>query len=248
MTNPSGIWPQPHAEDQFSHVVPRDSDACVSYSTVHVIESFIKQTLGLDIQFSERFLAKMSGTTLAGNTFENVFNTLRQYGLCLDTDWPEPTQFTWEEYYAPIPPEVIAKGQELFKYVDIGPWKQIDLDNLAEALKDAPLVMFTPAGTPTHAREVLSVSQVFDTYPPYVEALPDSIYGFYQMSLTPKNQMQLIRDNGTIFLVSSDKTSKIGIGNADVLTNFFPTEQVVDQDTSHIPQIGTLADGVVLHK
>lgn len=66
-------------------------------------------------------------------------------------------------------------------------------------------------------------------------------------SLT-QNNMQLIRDNGTIFLVSTDKTSKIGIGNADVLTGFFPTEQVTDGDTSHIPQVGTLADGVILHK
>lgn len=61
-------------------------------------------------------------------------------------------------------------------------------------------------------------------------------------------EMQFIRDNGTIFLVSSNKTSKVGIGNQDVLTAFFPNEPLTDGDTSHILQIGTLADGVILHK
>src|SRR5258708_16327869 len=186
MNNPTGQWPQPHDEDQFSHVVPKDTDACVSYSVVHVIESFIKQTLGLDVQFSERFLAKMSGTNLAGNTLENVFNALKQYGLCLDTDWPEPTTFTWEEYYAPIPQDVIDKGKELFKYVDIVALKTIAADGLAAALTETTLVIFTPAGTPSNARAVLSVSQVFDSYPPYVEALPTSVYGFYQIELIAK--------------------------------------------------------------
>lgn len=76
---------------------------------------------------------------------------------------------------------------------------------------------------------------------------------FNPWTLIPKtsltqNNMQLIRDNGTVFLVSSDKTSKIGIGNQDVLNNFFPTEPITDGDTSQIPQVGTLADGFILHK
>ena len=194
MTNPTGIWPAPHAEDQFSHVVPKDTDACVSYSTVHVIESFIKQTLGIDVDFSERFLAKMSGTTLAGNSIENVYNALKTYGLVLDSDWPEPEQFTWQEYYAEIPAEIIAKGKAtLEKYVDIGNLTHIPADQLNTALTNAPLVIFTPAGTPTHARCVLSESQVFDSYPPYVEPMPSSIYGFWQIELTAKKPMPQIK-------------------------------------------------------
>ena len=190
MINLSGQWPAPHAEDQFSHVVPKDTDACVSYSTVHVIESFIKYTLGLDLQFSERFLAKMSGTTLDGNYIGKVYNALKQYGLVLDSDWPEPLTFTWEEYYAPIPPEIIAKGQDLFKYIEIGELKNIPIDQESVARTETPLIIFTPAGTPTHARANLGgVKPIFDSYPPYLEPMPTSIYAFYQIQLKAKGNI-----------------------------------------------------------
>src|ERR1700737_3679960 len=136
--NPSGIWPAPHAEDQFSHVVPIDTDACVSYSLVHIIESQIKFLTGLDIEFSERFLAKMSGTTLNGNKLVTVLDALKKYGLVLDKDWPEPEVFTWSEYYAPIPQDVIDKGQEFLKQWNIQDLVNIPQSEIPFALKEAP--------------------------------------------------------------------------------------------------------------
>jgi hypothetical protein len=59
--------------------------------------------------------------------------------------------------------------------------------------------------------------------------------------------MQLVKDSGTVFLVASDNSFKIGIGDAGALA-MFGDEGVKDMSTSGIPQTGTLATGVIFHK
>lgn len=240
MINPSGIWPAPHAEDQFSHVVPKDSDACVSYSVVHAVESFIKQTLGVDVDFSERFLAKMSGTTLDGNNLESVVNALKKYGLVMDTDWPEPYTFTWDEYYAAIPQEIIDKGKAtLAQYVEVGNISVVN--NLAGALQTAPCIIFTPSGVPSHARCVLSANQVFDSYPPYIETMPTDIYGIWQIELTAKTMPKLFTKTANIdgevgVFISTDEPSGLALLNGLFSKNLTPDAQ------------GNIATDIVAHK
>lgn len=198
INNPSGAWGSPHGEDQFSHGSPLDTAACVSYSTVHCIESFLLH-FGIDMRFSERFLAKMSGTDPTGNSITNVYNALKKYGLVLDQDWPEPETFTWAEYYAAIPPEIVAKGQNLFKYVKIGALNQWLKANVADQLKVCPMQIWTPSGTTSHFREIISQTQVFDSYPPYLEPMPATALGYYQIELifNLMNQAKVVQSKNT---------------------------------------------------
>src|ERR1051325_9571425 len=104
--NPIGKWPQPHGENQYSNLT--DTMACVSYSAVHCIESQELFLTGQVTEYSERFLAKMSGTTHQGNYQQTVLQAIQQYGMVEDKDWPsEIPNFTWDEYYKEIPPEII---------------------------------------------------------------------------------------------------------------------------------------------
>lgn len=160
---------------------------------------------GVNVQFSERFLAKMSGTTSQGNTLQNVVAALMEYGLVLDTDWPEPVNFTLAEYYAPIPQEIINKGKAtLAKYLEVSGFELVS--NLSVALQDAPCIVFTPKGVPTHARCVLGQNLVFDTFQqesdttslgPYLETMPVSVHAFYQLKLSlNKNMFELFSADG----------------------------------------------------
>src|SRR5258708_36742261 len=111
--NKTASWPAPVGEHQYSPAI--DTMACVSYSATHCIESQILFLKGEVANLSERFLAKMSGTTHQGNYQQKVVEAILKYGMVTDKDWPQPQQFTWDEYYADIPQSVIDKGQEFLK-------------------------------------------------------------------------------------------------------------------------------------
>src|SRR5690242_6166491 len=101
--NPSGDWTPyvPSAESQLLHHM--DSMACVTFSCLNVIETQYKFFTGKDINFSDRFIAKLSGTTPQGNSVQRVLDTINQYGLVLEEEWPTYPDFVWDDYYAPIP-------------------------------------------------------------------------------------------------------------------------------------------------
>jgi hypothetical protein len=81
--------------------------ACVSYSFNNVLEILFRRLYGIEVNFSDRFLAKMSRTDVYnGNTFWNVFNTARDAGLVDEDKWTWkdlPKPITWQSYYATIP-------------------------------------------------------------------------------------------------------------------------------------------------
>ena len=70
--NPSGNWTPhlPPGEWQTNHVV--DTMACVTFSALNSIETQIKFLTGQSINYSDRFTAKMSGTTPQGNWLYKV--------------------------------------------------------------------------------------------------------------------------------------------------------------------------------
>src|SRR5258708_1025915 len=107
--NPSGDWRNylPTEEHQYSNNT--DTMACVSFSCNNDLEIQSK-FLGSEVTLSDRFLAKMSGTTKDGNYLDKVANTARNVGLVTEDLWPAPNNYTWDFYYSPIPQEVINKA------------------------------------------------------------------------------------------------------------------------------------------
>ena len=154
----------PPAEEQHSDV--SDFLACVSYSAIHCIESQEIKMYGKTNEYSERALAKLSGTTYQGNNAINVFNAILKYGLILEKDWdsdPPPTM-TWDEYYADIPQEILAKAVK----VDVTLLNGINFD-LAP-----PWTFLLIGGTQGHAVEGLNDTTYFDSYKNYVKSYDSS--------------------------------------------------------------------------
>lgn len=206
--NPSGVWPTPGPEVQKSLV---DTMACVSYSAVHCIESQIKFLTGQDVNFSERFLAKMSGTTQNGNYLQTVLETIQQYGLVPDSLWPEPDVFDWNTFYMAIPQAVIDQGKKFLEQWSVdGKW--VLASQVGDALKQAPLQDVISAENPTHAVEEFQVNTYFDTYQPFVKPLP-SVHNYLQITINQKENMTnaLLLKHGTEYGIYDPATSQDGL-------------------------------------
>jgi len=136
--NPSGIWLTPEIE--YQNRWGYDRLACVTYSLLNCLETLYYYKTGIWINFSDRFLAKMSGTTKYGNTLDNVFDFARKIGLVAENVYPD-TDGGWDEYYKEIPQEIIDKAKEFLNEWSLyREWVRTDdKDKIFNALKEAPL-------------------------------------------------------------------------------------------------------------
>ena len=67
--------------------------------------------------FSDRYIAKLSNTTTDGNSQHKVAETIREFGLIPEEDWPYVEG--WGNYYKSVPQELIDKGKRLAKLIVI---------------------------------------------------------------------------------------------------------------------------------
>ncbi len=114
--------------------------ACVTYSALNVLETIAFRKFGIHLNFSDRFTAKMSGTTHDGNNFSEVAESIRKLHGCVPEEaWPD-TLAGWEEYYKEVAEEVVRLGKLFFEDWVIeyeAVWDTVD--QLWEALQYAPL-------------------------------------------------------------------------------------------------------------
>lgn len=157
--NPSGDWAENLSADEMQIGLYFDTKACVSFSALNCIEAQINRMLAtgeitkeyaadwLDengkANLSDRFLAKMSGTTEQGNSLQKVCDTLRHFGAVAEKDWNYPRLqrtpvFDWNDFYAEIPDEVKAKGQRFLEKFEIQ-YEWVQDGDFAKHLKQAPL-------------------------------------------------------------------------------------------------------------
>lgn len=104
------------------------------------------------LNFSDRALAKGSGTTTDGNWTPRVAEYARLNGLVPESLWPmpvaeitaNPAQY-WEIYYRDLPPEVLAMGQEFLKRFTLAYEQITDTSDtgLHAALSTSPLTVAT---------------------------------------------------------------------------------------------------------
>lgn len=161
--NPSGDWTAylPAPENQFTHHT--DSQACVTFSILNTIETQYKFFTGREINFSDRFIAKLSGTTPQGNSVQNVMKAIKTYGLVLESDWPTDFEFNWDEYYAEIPQSVKDKAIKVDCAYEF--FSPVESDLLRE-MKHAPLEIIIEAQNPYHSVMRVNKIQQFDHYVP----------------------------------------------------------------------------------
>ena len=97
-----------------------DTGCCVTFSALNTVETYVKARYGLDWNKSDRFTAVRSGTTIYGNSFGVVAESIRKDGLVDEAQWPwTPDINTWDKYMAPVSPEVIALGRKNASQVDL---------------------------------------------------------------------------------------------------------------------------------
>jgi hypothetical protein len=173
-------WTNYLPKGERQNAVYMDAMACVTFSATNIIETQLNHQLAngklsqgkiealkelgyiVDGQFdfSDRFTAKMSGTTDRGNSFQNVWDSIRHDGLLPERDWAYPvTQrtpvFDWADYYAEIPQALKDKAKKIFDYIEVPvyewvfcnnvvPLTEDELANLRKEMFHAPIHFATP--------------------------------------------------------------------------------------------------------
>ncbi len=158
------------------------------------------------VNFSDRFIAIMSGTKKTGNDLRTVVETARKVGFIPDIMFSFAGN-NWEEYHnkALITQEMLNVGQEFLKLIDIKwEWVFFDQDpkmsdenysSAMKALKQSPLQIGIPTPA-THATMLYGITpnkraKVFDTYDPFFfENFVDDYQMHFAMKivLSPKEQ------------------------------------------------------------
>lgn len=156
---------QPPGEEQHNSTTGADTWGCTSFSAIHCIESQEIYKYGKTMEWSERALAKLSGTKPGvGCGVVAVANAIAKYGLILEKDWPSQVT-TVDEFYSDIPAEVLAKAIPV----------DIELANAVASFDVGPMwtEMTLPNGA-GHVVEQLSPTQYFDSYETYLKTFsPD---------------------------------------------------------------------------
>lgn len=123
----------------FEHQRKRtETQACVSFGTNSALEMIHKAKWGVEPNYSDRFLAKVSKTTRTGNTPNKVSQALRDNGAVKEEIWAFDPDMDWDEFYTEIPKSVLAKGLWWLENYDFG-YEWVDGDEIREALQYSPV-------------------------------------------------------------------------------------------------------------
>lgn len=124
---------------------------CTGFNTLAQIECYMKEVFGIIVNYSDRWLGIVAGTTPPGNDPQNVYEAIRKYGLIPEEMLPFSSDITTvEEYYSFKGADEVAcyrAGREwLAKYEFLHEWvvtegqtKEEKLHNINVALKSSPL-------------------------------------------------------------------------------------------------------------
>ena len=210
--NPSGDWTPylPPGEFQRNHVF--DSMACVTFSALNSIEVQHKFLTETHRNFSDRFTAKMSGTTDQGNYLFKVADSIRKDGLVDEVVWPTADSFDWNTYYIFPPIDVINKGREFFNDWQVN-YEFIDFnrDSLIYHLKQSPIQVTIPGHAVLAFWSTQQVTKFFDSYEPFQKERTEPFGSALKIVLTRKNMnpMVMVEGQKDIWLVRDGKRSLV---------------------------------------
>jgi hypothetical protein len=188
--NESGDWTPylPSTENQSFD--GGDSMACVSFSANNCVETQIKFLTGQEINLSDRWLAKLSGTTKQGNYLYVVADTLRKYGAVKEEEWPALPVFNWDDYYAPIPKHIVDKGLQFLSQFDIMyEWVDFSKESLIKHLKHAPLQVVFPNHAVMGFYCDKDILRYFDTYAPYIKERVEPVSSALKIVVSIKKKL-----------------------------------------------------------
>jgi len=181
----TGDWSPYLPKDEMQIGVYFDTMACVTFSALNSIETQLNYMLAMGqipatsvqkfrdlgvlvgnvFNFSDRFTAKMSGTTRQGNYLVNVWDSIRNHGLLAESDWAYPREqrqpvFDWDDYYKEIPQSLKDKALKIkdlieTKYEWLVAGGQAMPIQFSTWLKMAPIQLATAICPPWGAGEIV---------------------------------------------------------------------------------------------
>lgn len=146
---PNGQWDNFTPPDELQRLGV-ETMACTSFAILNAVEILERQEYGDTSQWSDRFLAYISGTTKKGNNPQRVAETLRKKGDVPEKTWNNSKLLnTWNKFYA-IPPQTLytLALQFLHKYSFAHEWVQATPPFMKEALTYSPLTVAGYAWSP----------------------------------------------------------------------------------------------------
>ena len=137
---PNGQWESYLPRDEYQRYAWGDTMACVTYSFYNTVETLLKRKYNEQWDFSDRFTAKMSGTTKKGNWMYKVADSFVEDGFLSFLLWRNSGN-NWDEYYSDIPQKkkdlAIDNGNTFeLSYEWVEPTNS---ENIKEALRQSPL-------------------------------------------------------------------------------------------------------------
>ena len=208
----SGDW-RPYIPALEKQKDPLETMACVTFSYNNCLETQYR-FYGLDLNFSDRFLAKMSDTQHNGNYLDKVADTARKVGLVLESEYPNnPKAQTWDEYYKEIPQEIKRKAiLQSIQYEGV----DVSLANLKKELKQSPIQITIPAPHPNHAVTLVYIegtkAHYLDHYNYQLKEMEVSKIATALKIVLYMNQTKVVlssRDNNTVWLCTPVSTMEV---------------------------------------
>src|ERR1044072_4550351 len=205
---------------------PLETMACVTFSDLNILETQAKQQTGIEPNWSDRFIAKLSGTTPQGNYLDKVADTVRNVGLVREEDWPTPPNATWNTYYADIPQDVLSKAMKVtVAYESVAP------SDFKKHLKQSPLQVIVTNTNPHHAVALVHIdgttAYYYDSYYPYLKTTNlSNLYNYALKIVLTMNDHIVIYKNGSEYQLALKAKSEEGFaqqlfdaGAANLLTS-----------------------------
>jgi len=157
-----------------------DRYACATYSYLNPLEILYLRLTGKEINFSDRFLAKASGTTKSGNYMYKVAETARKIGLLLESQYPD-VNTDWDDYYKDIPEELYTEALKFLDEWDLyHEWVEDTNEAIREALREAPLQVYVrfasgdgilnPVGRRQHFVTLYAMTDAYEIFDHYTQS------------------------------------------------------------------------------
>lgn len=255
--NPTGDWLEYLPIKEYQNQDGLELMNCVTMSALNCLETLHNRLYGVEMNWSDRFTAKMSNTTIKGNWLTIVGDSIRKDGLVSETIYPV-IWTSWEDYYKEIIQELKDKGLLVLNQYKINyEWViPSNAEMFENALKIAPIQVCVYAwGNPingiyrrenrtlNHAVTLIKAVHeeywvIFDHYDATVKKLAWDyvITNGFKYSLT-KIQMKFIKEIGKpdVYLVRDDIAYPIS-GGVDYLNleNDWSSVTEVDKITQTI--------------
>lgn len=250
--NPLGNWKTFLPPGEWQKLGLVDTMACVTFSLLNAIETQEKFLTGIQINYSDRWIAMMSGTTEQGNYLYKVADTVRKYGLVKEESWPTPSNPTWPSYYAkPSPEKQVELEAEGKKWLETHQfnweWITTTLDDIQKHLKDTPLQVVIPGHAIEGFNEVGDTTHYFDSYSPFEKTTwRGNLSDVLKPKLIMKGEpLKLVNDNGTFFLVG--EKGKLGFADIESLNLIKSlTDKEETGTTAGIPEVRVVQKGFVI--